>query len=644
MTDQNRLLSHGMKPPRWLILGLLSFTFMARALAEAGADSRPTAARVAQIAAWLPDQPGGIGAPASDRTAWAAVAHGLPVEAVFAAAQRVVAEPVPALPDDLFLEYSRNGNRGRYQTPNRQRLDRLNLLAWAEALEHRGRFMPAMERELTAILNEKTWVYPAHDPKLDNFTGRAVQVDLGVATRSWVVATVLWWHADQLAPATLARARAARRRRLIAPYLARMYGQTPPEAMWWYRFDNNWNAVCHAGVVGTALAVVDSREERAGILAQAELNLQAYLGSFSADGFCSEGLDYWNYGFGHFAMLAETVAQATGGNLRLLSGRHAGQIAAYPRRLEILPGIYPAFADMNPKEPTSPWFLALAERQLSPTPAGVPLTPLGLAGLREQLLYVSALQVFVAEATAGLPPAAPAEPVGDHHWFSQAQVYVGRASSHFGAALKGGNNGGNHGHDDLGSFVVAVGHTALLVDPGAEVYTARTFGPQRFDSQVINSYGHAVPLVAGQLQQTGRQFVARVITTNFHPEVDTVVLDLSGGYAVPGLKKLVRSFTLQRGPQPAIRVVDTVEFSKPEAFGTALITFANWKEISPGVYEIGEGADRLKVEVVVEGAGWILQPEVLREDLQAGRPATRLGFNLTAPVRTATVRMTITSR
>lgn len=633
-----------MKPPRWLILVLLNFTGLARALGETGTDFSPTAARTAQIEAWLPDRPGGIGAPASDRAAWAAAAHGLPVGVVLAAAQQVAAEPVPALPDDLFLEYSRNGNRTRYQAPNRQRLDRLNLLAWAEALEHRGRFMPAMERELTAILDEKTWVYPAHDPKLDNFTGRAMQVDLGVATRSWAVATVLWWHADQLAPATVTRGRAELRRRSIDPYRAGPAGCVPFENLWWSRIDNNWNAVCHAGVVGTALAVVESRAERARILAQAELNLQAYLGSFGADGYCSEGLDYWNYGFGHLAMLAEVVAQATGGHLRLLAGGPAGQIAAYPRRLEILPGLYPAFADMNPKEPTSPWFLALAERQLSPAPVGVPLPPLGLAELRESLLYVSALQVFVAETTAGLPPAAPAEPVGDRHWFNQAQVYVGRASPELGAALKGGNNGGNHGHDDLGSFVVAAGHTALLVDPGAEVYTARTFGPHRYDSQVINSYGHAVPLVAGQRQQTGREFAARVLATEFRPAADTVVLDLAGGYVVPSLKKLVRTFTLQRGPQPAITVVDTVEFSQPEAFGTALITFDSWREVAPGIYEVGAGADRVKVAVAVEGAGWTLQSEVLREELQAGRQATRLGFNLTTPVRAATIRLTITPR
>ena len=616
--------------------------FLALALTALPAKSAVMPERVAQIAALLPAAPAGLGAPATDRTIWATAARSLPVAEVLAAASRAAREPVPALPDDLFLEYSRNGNRTRYQQPNKQRLDRLNLFAWAEALEHSGRFVPALERELAAILEEKTWVLPAHDPKLDNFTGRETGVDLGAAMRGWTVATVLAWHADQLAPATVARIRAELRRRVIAPFLTRLHGQPSPDVMWWYQADNHWNAGCHAGIVGVALAVVASRTERAEILAQAEVNLQSYLEGFTPDGYCSEGVGYWNYGFGHFVMLAETVAEATGGRLRLMAGERAAQAAAYPANLEIIPGIYPAFADMNVKERPSPWFGALAARLLSPVPAGLPRVELHPAELRDQLLYESALKVFGALTTTGQPPAAVTGGLRDHHWFADAQVYTGRAAPAFGAAIKGGHNAEHHNHNDLGSWVVAVGHTAVLVDPGLEVYTARTFGPDRYVSKVLNSYGHAVPVVAGQLQQAGRQYAAKMITVKFSPTADTLVFDLAGGYAVPSLEHLTRTFTLRRGAAPSVTVTDSVGFTSPASFGTALITFEAWREISPGLYEIGPGTDRVRGAVMVEGAGWVLQPEVIQEDLPDSRRPTRLGFNLIAPVRTASIRLTIT--
>jgi hypothetical protein len=43
------------------------------------------------------------------------------------------------------------------------------------------------------------------------------------------------------------------------------------------------------------------------------------------------------------------------------------------------------------------------------------------------------------------------------------------------ATFKGGHNGVNHNHNDLGTFSVAVGGKYLIYDPGAEIYTNRTF-------------------------------------------------------------------------------------------------------------------------------------------------------------------------
>ena len=57
--------------------------------------------------------------------------------------------------------------------------------------------------------------------------------------------------------------------------------------------------------------------------------------------------------------------------------------------------------------------------------------------------------------------------------------------------MKGGHNAEQHNHNDVGSFIVALGHSTPLVDPGAEVYTGRTFSRRRYDSNVLNSFGHS---------------------------------------------------------------------------------------------------------------------------------------------------------
>jgi hypothetical protein len=227
------------------------------------------------------------------------------------------------LTEASYRRFSRDGNRAVYQDANRERLGRLTLFAWAEALQAEGRFLAPLRLEIEQLLAERTWVLPAHDRSLDNLEGRAIEVDLMAAMKGWVLGTILRWHGEALGPEMTARVRAGLRHRVIDPYLrsAREGPQTP--GMWWLRTGNNWNSVCHAGVIGTALAGAATAGETAEIIACAELNLAYYVRGFTADGYCSEGIGYWNYGFGHFAMLAETVARATGGTVQVLTGERA---------------------------------------------------------------------------------------------------------------------------------------------------------------------------------------------------------------------------------------------------------------------------------------------------------------------------------
>ena len=602
----------------------------------------PEKSWLAAIAASLPEKPSGWGAPATNRALWTQAAATIPARELIAAALAAATEPPPAVTDALYLRYTRDGNRTEFQKVNKDRLDRLNLFAWAEGVEHQGRFVPALARELDAILTEKTWVLPAHDPKLNNFEGRWTEIDLMVAMKGWSLATVAGWHRDQLPAELLTKLRAELQRRVIEPYLAVVRGTPETDGMWWLHGDNNWNAVCHAGVVGAALATVESRQLRAEIIGHAALNLEYYLRGFTPDGYCSEGVGYWNYGFGHFAMLSETLAAATGGLVRPLAGEHALRVAAYPAGLQILPGIFPAFADMDVKERPSSWFGALAVRQVSPQPLGMKPWNLTVNDLKTFLTYETAMKVFMPLATATLPPAPAPQINQPRYWFADAQVYTGRVTPTFGAAIKGGRNAESHNHNDLGSFVVATGDRAVLVDPGLEIYTARTFGPNRYDSKVLSSYGHSVPVVAGQLQQPGRAFAAKVISTAFSEKEDTIVFDLAKGYTVPALKSLIRTFTLRRQPKPEIVITDTVEFTEPAAFETALITFEKWRERKPGLLTVGEGESALRVEVTVNGGSWKLRPEVLQEDLPAKRLPTRLGLALDAPVRAASITVKIT--
>src|SRR5207244_11495456 len=115
-----------------------------------------------------------------------------------------------------------------------------------------------------------------------------------------------------------------------------------------------------AGVTGTPLAQIEDRRQRAEQGAAAERYWRNFLRCFTPDGYWSEALGYWNYGFGHYVLLGETIHQATGGGLDLLALPEVKAPATFGARIQIIGGVSPAFADCAVSaRPSAPllWFL-----------------------------------------------------------------------------------------------------------------------------------------------------------------------------------------------------------------------------------------------------------------------------------------------
>ncbi len=598
----------------------------------------PEAERIAEIAEMLAPIPAGLGRPIFHRKAWDALAAAQGADRVIRDAESCLNTPPPELPDELYLEFSRNGNRTRYQRPYGRRVSRLSALLKAECLENKGRFLAAIERDALAVCAERSWVMPAHDSGLDNFNNRNLYVDLGCSLRGWLLATTDWWLQDKLAPATRRTIRAEVKRRVFEPYLKALRSGDLGRGFWWMRGTNNWNPVCNAGVVGAALTLVEAPIERAEFLAGMELSNPYFLSGFTADGYCSEGMGYWNYGFGHYMMLGEIVLEATSGKLDIYQDGKLPNIAAYPRGFQIQKGLSPAFADCSVGARPSPEVLALIQRRfpdslleevgpLSPVRRG--FASLGLLGFGEGL-----------HPGTARPPRKGVLPV--RTWFENAGILISRAGpgedKPFGAAIKGGHNAEHHNHNDVGSYLVVRDGHAYLLDPGGEVYTRRTFSRQRYVSKVLNSYGHPVPLVGGNLQSSGRRAEGKVLESEFTSETDRLVLDLRSAYDVPELERLVRTFVHDRRSR-TITIQDEVAFSKPTAFGTALVTFDRVFRRASDTLVVYDGSGSVVVDIAVSGGEWTLESETI-ENPDRPEP-TRLGINLNEPVTTASVRLTI---
>jgi hypothetical protein len=589
----------------------------------------------------LREQPGTFGVPITDRQAWEAFAGSEGASATIKQARQILRQPIPAFTEEIYKGIVKSGSRADHAFYYGRRPGTLAPLCVAECLEDKGRFLPRLEELITELCHEGTWVVAVRKQQsLDNWDGRRNTIDLNKAIRAWEMALAYQLMAARLRPATRQLIRKNLERRVFAPYRKMLTGKQKPD--FWLTVTNNWNAVCLAGVTGAALTILESPAERAFFVAAAEKHSRNFLRGFPADGYCTEGLSYWNFGFGEYVMLSEGIWQATNGKLDLLDVPNIANIALFGTRIEMAQGIYPAFADCLPTTRPNAFLMDFVSRRLR---LGLDDWEQPRASFSPGVLYRRMLGLFPSSASQIPPAAERVTTLPARHHFEHAGILVCRpgpgSQVQLAVAMKGGHNAEHHNHNDVGSFAVTMGFRSPILDLGAEVYTNRTFSSRRYESSVLNSHGHPVPVVAGKLQETGSQARARVIRTDFTPTTDAFVLDISQAYDVPALRRLERTFVYSREGNGSLTITDHVEFASPQAFGTALTTLGEYRAETPHSFAVQDREEALRV--VIESSSQVsVKAEEVSEKLRGKQVGTRIGIDFVAPALQCTITTHIT--
>lgn len=593
--------------------------------------------RVAEITEMLSEKPRGFGDPCIDRKRWSELKASGRYRKVLAEADRVSVEGLPVWDEALYMGFFTKGDSQSGKDMQSGRMRAFVQLVWAECIDNRGKYMPAIEKALKELIMQKTWVHPRNFSQR-NFGGL---VELSTASYVQNIAEAVYLLGDKLDSSLREQAIRALYQRAFKPLLKTI--ATGNHDHGWLTGTNNWNAVCLSGVVGAALTVIADKRERATFIAIGERYIHNFVSGFPRDGYCTEGLSYFNYGFGRYITLREIVLQATAGKLDLFDENPIIEKNAwFLPNMEIINGIYPAIGDCKQYAEPSISILSYMSRNL-----GMGLSKyegVNLEG-RTNDLQADLMSVFPNSGTSGRPT--------EHHeavnklrgYFDVAGVLTVRpreAHSHsMGATLKGGNNAEHHNHNDLGSFTLVVGDEILVGDPGSIPYTAKTFSPQRYEYKTLGSYGHPVPLVAGTEQHAGADARAEVMKADFSAGEDVFLLDISSAYRVPGLQKLTREFKYFRGGSERLRVTDTFEFARPQAFESALITRCRWRKISANKLMIAGKNDSVVVTITSPGGPFVVKSEIIAEE--HGEPYTRIGMRLVDAVESGRFIMEFTS-
>ncbi|MFA6285896.1 MAG: heparinase II/III family protein [Opitutaceae bacterium] len=488
-------------------------------------------------------------------------------------------EPLPVLTNELYADFFKTGARLPFEKPYFERRRRLSRSAIAVLLGDtatRECLLPSFLKKFGEIMDEESWSLPAHvwtEP-----TGKNPwMIDLFAAETANNLADILVVFAAVI-PADLAqRIKTRLHVQIFENYVA------PRAAFTWFNITNNWNAVCHQGVLGAALAIEEDHALVARMLSLAAARLPAFLGGYGADGSTSEGPGYWSYGFGWFAELNAQLEHRTRGQLSVFEAdTKVAAIARFAPQVTLAEGHLVNFSDGGRTGRLSPSLLTyLGQRLADPVlvAQGAALyrhqaaKGLDLSILRTDFFFLTRL---VLRAPAAAVITAAREPVQPDSYFPDYGAIVTRgvdARGHLWEfAAKGGHNDEHHNHNDCGSFLLNVDGAPALVEIGSPEYVRAFFSDKRYDFLAARSLGHSVPFVNGCEQPAGKEFAAAVLKTKIGGDRVEFVVDLTKCYPPAArCKKLVRTWLFEKSTG-LLTVTDTYELDGPGEIESLLIS------------------------------------------------------------------------
>ena len=95
-------------------------------------------------------------------------------------------------------------------------------------------------------------------------------------------------------------------------------------------------------------------------------------------------------------------------------------------------------------------------------------------------------------------------------------------------AIKGGNNGEMHNHNDVGNFMVYYEGKPVIIDTGVGTYTKQTFSPQRYELWFMQSGYHNLPSFDGVDQKDGERFASK--NEAYDADTKSFEAEISGAY------------------------------------------------------------------------------------------------------------------
>lgn len=451
----------------------------------------------------------------------------------------------------------------RLLSKSRECLRRVFYLSYAYRITEDERFFKRAEEEMLAVSVFSDW-NPSHF--------------LDVAEMTMALAIGYDWLYDELSESSRKTISYAIVNKGIEPSFNDKYN-------WFLKSTNNWNQVCNAGMTYGALAVQEDYPELAKkTIDRAFETIRLPMEEYQPDGVYPEGYGYWGYGTSFNVMFLSAVEKALNTDQGLVGTPGFLNTTGFLEHMLAPSGncfnwsdcglggnLNPAmfwFAQRN-NDPSLLWseneFLQVADYSKF---TGIRLLPAimvwGKSILFEQI-NVPASKVWVGQ---GNNPVC----IMRTSWTDPHAIYLG---------FKAGSPSVNHGHMDIGSFVLEANGVRWASDLGKQNYESleskgmKIFGKeqdaQRWTIFRMNNYSHNTLTIDGELQRVdGYAKIERYSDAEDFPFAISEITTVYNGQ----LKKATRGVGIKDGQFVVVR--DELEtLGYPTKIRWNMVTFAN---------------------------------------------------------------------
>ena len=408
-------------------------------------------------------------------------------------------KPILALPYSEYKRYQLDGDRRSYETAffeRRNRLFLLQLLAIAK-----DKYLTPLEDVLSAICDEYTWVVPAHAKH---------PIDLFASETGGYLSETMYVFKDKLSVDIKQRIYNS-----VAKKIVQAYEETP--RFIWEDYKNNWLAVCGCGIGLSYLYLFPERFEK--VKERLLTTFQAFIETgFDKEGYCSEGVDYWVYGFGFFCSFFGAYESLFQKRPEFIDSPKVKRTLQYLDKARMQNNVYLPFADGGRQ------VTVFNAHRLAPIKGLYPY----------DFTYPQTELIFNQKEAVGLTflynlssyKQTKIENKEESIYFENAQVFI-RKRKAYAFAVKSGHNNEFHNHNDVGAFQIVKDGKRYICDAGAGLYTKTYFAVGRYDIFNCSSLSHSVPIIDGQVQAfNSEKYYGKVLRV----DKDSITMDIAKAY------------------------------------------------------------------------------------------------------------------